>query len=285
MARAGEKTVNFCADAKLDYSFTLAVQAAMRALIDGDEPYLQEIANWLGRGAESLLVNPARLNYRPGSPSTQAQPVRLKPIGLGSAEQLIRLLAFLSGAAGYSGLFLAVDELELIAGLDARRRNNAFQTLRALLEVRETPRSTSLFLAATPQMFEDPRMFPSYKALQDRIEDVSMISSNGKITFKEPVINLDRTELGHEELKNLANDIVRLYRVADEEIDKDSLAKLPELVTAVNSRRYVIAKPRLLCRCTIDLLDGKFGPEISHGVALTSKRLQEEREKQIKGEK
>jgi hypothetical protein len=98
MARAGEKVLNFCTSAKLDYSFTLAMQAAMRALIDGDEPYLREIANCLGRGAESFLVNPAKLNYRPGAPSTQAQAVRLRAIGLGSAEQLIRLIAFLAVA-------------------------------------------------------------------------------------------------------------------------------------------------------------------------------------------
>ena len=281
MAKAGDKVIEFCSSAKLDYGFTLAMQAAMHAMVDGDNAYINEIANWIGRGGDALIVDPAKLSYRPVPPQTLAQPVHLKPVGLGSAEQLIRLLAFLAAASGHKGLFLAIDEIELIIGLSARRRANAFQTLRALLEMRVHPPSTSLFLAATPQMFEDPSMFPSYKALQDRIGDTT---ADRKITFKEPVIDLDRTELTHEELKSLAEDIVLLYRAAGEEVENNAVNRLPELIDTVSSRRYVIAKPRLLCRCTVDLLDGNFGPQVSQVVATTSKKLEDERAKQIRGQ-
>ena len=73
---------------------------------------LAQFANWLAGGGESLTVDPNELSSSPNQPKTKASRTVLKPLGLGDAEQLIRLFALLVDEAGYNGLYLAIDEIE-----------------------------------------------------------------------------------------------------------------------------------------------------------------------------
>src|SRR5208283_674276 len=137
-------------------------------------------------------------------------------------DQLIRLIAVLVLTAGYRGLLVGLDEIELMAGMrDRRRRENSFQTLRSLIDQNDPyrqPPSTCFFLAATPYMFEDREMFPRYKALQDRIEELPSVGGAQRINYSAPVINLDRTEPGVLELRQIADKIKAIYNVAYDSI-------------------------------------------------------------------
>lgn len=88
----------------------------MYALLEKDEPLLAQFANWLAGGGESLTVDPNELSSSPNQPKTKAARSILKPLGLGDADQLIRLFALLVNEAGFNGLYLAIDEIELISG-------------------------------------------------------------------------------------------------------------------------------------------------------------------------
>jgi hypothetical protein len=259
----------------------------MYALLEADEALLAQFANWLGGGGDALTVDPNDLSSSPGQPKTKAAPAVLKPLGLGDAEQLIRLFALLVVEAGFNGLYLAIDEIELIVGQTSRRRNNSFQTLRALVDQNDEhlmPPSTCLYLAATPDMFENPDLFPSYKALQDRIEELPSLTGKEAINYRAPVVNLDATELGEQDLRALAEKVVTVFRAANGEPNEDALGRVPKLVSAVAKGNYVIARPRLLCRCMVELLEGRLGADLRQELATRTEDMRKEREREIKGQ-
>jgi len=285
--RAQRAVSKFVQDNGLGYQFNLALQVCMYALLEKDDMLMAQFANWLAGGGESLSVDPNELTSSPNQAKTRASRTVLKPLGLGDAEQLIRLFALLVGEAGYSGLYLAIDEIELISGQTSRRRNNSFQTLRELVDQNDEnlmPPSTCIYLAATPDMFENPDLFPSYKALQDRIEELPSLSGKGAINYRAPVVNLDATELGEKELRALAENVVSVFRSANGEPSEEALGRIDTLVSAVAKGNYVIARPRLLCRCMVELLEGRLGEDLRRELAARTEEMRKEREREIKGE-
>lgn len=285
--RAQRAVSQFVQEHGLGYQFNLALQVCMYALLESDEPLLAQYANWLAGGGDTLTVDSNALSASPGQPKTKASAAALKPLGLGDADQLIRLYALLVDEAGCNGLYLAIDEIELIVGQTSRRRTNSFQTLRALVDETDEnlmPPSTCIYLAATPDMFENADLFPSYKALQDRIEELPSLSGKQAINYRAPVVNLDRTELGEEELRALADKVVTVYRAANGEPDADALSRVVTLVRAVAKGNYVIARPRLLCRCMVDLLEGRLGTDLAQELATRTEEMRKARELEIKGQ-
>jgi P-loop Domain of unknown function (DUF2791) len=285
--RAQRAVSGFVQEHGLGYQFNLALQVCIYALLEKDDPLLAQFANWLAGGGESLTVVPNELSSSPNQPKTKASRTVLKPLGLGDAEQLIRLFALLVDEAGYNGLYLAIDEIELISGQTSRRRNNSFQTLRELVDQNDEnlmPPSTCLYLAATPDMFENPDLFPSYKALQDRIEELPSLTGKEAINYRAPVVNLDATELGEKELRALAEKVVAVFRLANGEPSEDALGRVDTLVSAVAKGNYVIARPRLLCRCMVELLEGRLGADLRRELATRTEEMRKEREREIKGE-
>ena len=285
--RAQRAVSKFVQEHGLGYQFNLALQVCMYAILENDEMLLAQFANWLGGGSESLTVDPNELSASPNQARTRATRTALKPLGLGDAEQLIRLYALLVDEAGYNGLYLAIDEIELVGGQISRRRNNSFQTLRELVDQNDEnlmPPSTCLYLAATPDMFENPDLFPSYKALQDRIEELPSLNGKGAINYRAPVVNLDATELGEVELRALAENVVEVFRAANGEPNGEALGRVSALVSAVAKGNYVIARPRLLCRCMVELLEGHLGADLREELATRTEEMRKKREQEIKGE-
>lgn len=284
--RAQRAVARFVQENGLGYQFNLALQVCMYAILECDGLLLAQYVNWLAGGGGALTVDPNDLSASPSQPRTRAAKTVLKPLGLGDAEQLIRLFALLVDEAGYSGLYLAIDELELIAGQPRRQRTNSFQTLRALVDQNDEnvmPPSTCLYLAATPDMFEDPDLFPSYKALQDRIEELPSLAGKGAINYRAPVVNLDATELGAADLGKLAQNVVAVFVCANGEPCSEAVSRLDALVSAVAQGNYVIARPRLLCRCVVELLEGRLGENLREELATRTEEMRKEREREIKG--
>src|SRR6266478_1105374 len=89
----------------LGYQFNLALQVCMYALLENDALLLAQFANWLAGGGESLTVDPNELSASPNQAKTKASRTILKPLGLGDADQLIRLFALLVNEAGFNGLY------------------------------------------------------------------------------------------------------------------------------------------------------------------------------------
>jgi hypothetical protein len=145
------------------------------------------------------------------------------------------------------------------------------------------PPSTCLYLAATPDMFEDPKLFPSYKALQDRIEELPSLGGKKPINYRAPVVNLDRTELGAKDLRKLADNVVEVYKCATGEPVGDAVERIDALVKAIAEGNYVIARPRLLCRCMVELLEGGLGNDLRQELAVRTEEMRKEREREIKG--
>jgi hypothetical protein len=285
--RAQRAVLRFGQEHGLGYQFNLALQVCMYALLENDELLMAQFANWFAGGSATLTVDPNELSSSPNQPKTKASRTVLKPLGLGDAEQLLRLFALLVDEAGYNGLYLAIDEVELIAGQPSRRRNNSFQTLRTLVDQNDEnlmPPSTCLYLAATPDMFENPDLFPRYKALQDRIEELPSLTGKKEINYRAPVVNLDATELGEKDLRKLADNVVDVFTAANGEPNDDSLSRIDALVSAVAKGNYVIARPRLLCRCMVDLLEGRLGVNLREELATRTEEMRKEREREIKGQ-
>jgi hypothetical protein len=108
--RAQAAAAKFVQEHGLGYHFNLALQTCMFAVIERDEMLFAQFAHWLACGGQPLTVDPNSLSASPVQPKTRASRTVLKPLGLGDAEQLIRLLALLVDEAGFSGLYLAIDE-------------------------------------------------------------------------------------------------------------------------------------------------------------------------------
>jgi hypothetical protein len=237
--------------------FAKALAAYVRAYLAHDDETLQSVAVWL-RGVNVRIQLPATYVRRPrlGGASPKGAVIELKPIGTGSARDIMRGVLWLVKTAGYTGLVLCIDEIEELAKLGNRRRQD--QALQALREYVDNAggdagfRHLCMYLAATPEMFVGPDYFPRYDALASRIQPVSE-----EINWRAPVIDLDRTPLGATEMMEMALRIRRVHQVAYGTTALKSVSEelLRRFITDVAASRFRVAKPRLLTRIVIDELE------------------------------
>jgi hypothetical protein len=268
----------YCSHNYLAAPFQTALCAAYKAHLQGDQPQVDRLLQWFG-GSDSTATIEER--HSPGGTA-----IKLKAIGPNLAEEHLRIIALLCQLGGHSGLFIGVDELELIGRLPRQRKVNSFQALRALVDQNNAhlqPPATCLFLAATPEMFEDPDKFPSYKALQDRIESLPNFSGGNTINYRGTVIDLDRTALEKSDLRSLADTLVKLHQLAFGQLADDINTKLERVLTQIANGNYLMARPRLLCRCVTDLLNGRLDADLAVAISRRAQELQEGREKELSG--
>jgi len=140
------------------------------------------------------------------------------------------------------------------------RRDQALQALREHVDNAggDDFGGLCLYLAATPEMFENPAYFPRYEALQTRIQQV------GKdINWRGPVIDLEKTPLEETEMKGIARKIVDAYQIAYGETATEWVTDsvISNLVFEVLENRERTGKPRLLARKMVELLNDKRGFE------------------------
>jgi hypothetical protein len=109
-----------------------------------------------------------------------------------------------------------------------------------------------MYLAATPEMFEGPDYFPRYDALATRIQALGP-----EINWRAPVIDLDRTPLDQNQMREVAMKIWSIYRVAYGENAALGFGEpfIDSLVTNLLESRLRMARPRLLSRVVVDELE------------------------------
>lgn len=235
---------------------TQAFAAYVRSRLARDLETTDAIVAWL-RGEPQRALIPMHYVRRPTPGKTQLkrQYFELRPVGAGTAQEAMRALLWLIRNAGHVGLMLCIDEIEELAKLHPRRRQD--QALQALREHVDHAGGESgynrlcLYLAATPPMFENQEYFPRYDALATRIMPVGP-----EINWRAPVVDLDRTPLDRDQLKQIAGKIQRVHAVAyDTNPNTLSVSLLEGFVDEVLRSRVRIAKPRLLVRVVIDELE------------------------------
>lgn len=265
------------AETALHPDFIRAVLAFARADLAGDSDTVAAVLRWLRTGERVRL---ARVYLVPPGASSQGE-VSLSPINAGNARDIMRAVLWLVRAAGYAGLLLCIDEVEELAKLGSRKRQD--QALQALREFVDHCggegdfRRLCLYLAATPDMFDGPDWFPRYDALATRIQPIGE-----RLNWRAPVVDLDRTPLDESELANVASNIQNVYEVAHGVTEPQEA--VAALVREVAQSTYRIAKPRLLARAVIDELqryqdsEGEEGPPAREAIEAAARALAAESE-------
>lgn len=240
----------------LSPDFTRAIAAFARASLAADFETTTGVCSWL-RGTSEKLRIPAVYLQRPNASAAIASAVvELRPIGKGTAHDTMRGLLWLIRAAGYKGLVLCIDEVEELAKLGSRKRQD--QALQALREYVDHAGGEGgyhhlcMYLAATPEMFEGERYFPRYDALATRIQPL-----NAELNWRAPVIDLDRTPLDALQMREMAMRIWGVHNAAYGAMQATKLGAdlVTRLVDSLLETRIRVAKPRLLARVMIDELE------------------------------
>lgn len=131
---------------------------------------------------------------------------------LNVSEVMSSFLEFLP-AAGYSGLVLLLDEAEAITSLSqSRKREEANQNLRKLLDNTDANRGFYLLFATTPRFIKDPqRGARSYPALWDRIR--TLLSFPTAMTSRRSLI-MNLESLNEDDSVALAAKVVHIHAMA-----------------------------------------------------------------------
>lgn len=241
----------------LPADFTKALAAYVRASECGDFEATNAAIDWVKGGSRKVRISRRYLRRPvPGAASKGHDHFELRPLGAGTAPEALRGLLWLIRAAGYPGMILCIDEVEELAKLPTqKRRDQALQALREHVDNAGGDagyRLLCLYLAATPAMFDDEQYFPRYEALQTRIAPVSE-----EISWRAPVIDLDRTPLDLEQMREMAKRIRSVHRAAYGGAAATVLSEslIESFVDEVVRSRFRIAKPRLLARLVVDELE------------------------------
>ena len=171
----------------------------------------------------------------------------------------IRALLEVIKGARYHGLFLLVDELELIRRFpQARQREQALEILRLLID--ESGKNgfpgCLLVFTGTDTFFEDDRAgLKSYEALAERI--IIPKIRGGMISMRQPVITLEG--LNQQKLLAVAGKIRDIHGIAynwksKERLPDDALVKLVQDWTAFGEDS-VKRKPRKVIKELTNILD------------------------------
>jgi hypothetical protein len=240
----------------LPAEFSKALSVYVRATLADDLDTRLGITNWL-QGFEGKTKPPEHYLCKPAIGTRRTSTLfELKPISKGTAREVMRGLLWLIREAGFVGLVLCIDEIEEIAKLGTRRRQD--QALQALRDFVDNAGSEvgfhhyCMFLAATPEMFENESYFPRYDALATRIQPIG-----DEINWRAPVVDLDRTPLQLPELLQMAVKIRKVHAVAYGSAVAENLTEviLRRFVDEVHKSKFRIAKPRLLARLLVDELE------------------------------
>jgi len=239
----------------LPSDFSRALAGFARSSLMNDFETMNAISRWLAAAGEKVRIPTAYLQ-KPNLGVKNSAVTELRSIGRGTAHDAMRGLLWLIRSAGYRGLVLCIDEVEELAKLGTRKRQD--QALQALREYVDHAggeggyRHLCMYLAATPEMFEGEQYFPRYDALATRIQALSP-----ELNWRAPVIDLDRTLLEPIQMREMAFRIWAVHQAAYGALPTEELGPtfVSDLVLKIVETKMRIAKPRLLARVMIDELE------------------------------
>jgi hypothetical protein len=165
------------------------------------------------------------------------------------------LVAVIHGA-GYSGLAIAVDEMEITQGLQRNQREKGYQTLVQIIDALdrgEMPRCYFLF-TGTPAMFDGSRGIRSIPPLYDRI---NIVQTDEFRNPRQPQIALSKFDIA--KLEHVALKVLDVYAQAYSEPDRERVshrfirAMIKKITTRFGGRVDVI--PRIFLKEFVDMLD------------------------------
>ncbi|MDP3396343.1 MAG: BREX system ATP-binding protein BrxD [Methanoregula sp.] len=168
----------------------------------------------------------------------------------------LRGLVSIIHGAGYSGIAIAVDEMETTQGLQRNQREKGYHTLVRIIDALdrgEMPRCFFLF-TGTPAMYDGSRGIRSVPPLYDRI---SVVQNDAYRNPRQPQIMLGKFDTSKLEL--VALKIVDVYAQAYTEPDRERVshrfirAMIKKITTRFGGRVDVI--PRIFLKEFVDVLD------------------------------
>lgn len=187
--------------------------------------------------------------------------IRQKAGVRGDVDESVALL-FLCGiievihGAGYSGLAIAVDEMETTQGLQRNQREKAYQTLLQIVDLLDRggmPRCYFLF-TGTPALYDGSRGIRSLPPLSDRI---SIVQSGQFNNPRQPQIVLAKFDT--RKLEQVALRVMDVYAQAHAEPDRERIshrfirAMITKITTKFGGRVDII--PRIFLKEFVDMLD------------------------------
>lgn len=168
----------------------------------------------------------------------------------------LRGLVSIIHGAGYSGIAIAVDEMETTQGLQRNQREKGYHTLVRIIDALDRgdmPRCFFLF-TGTPAMYDGSRGIRSVPPLYDRI---SVVQNDAYRNPRQPQIMLGKFDTSKLEL--VALKIVDVYAQAYTEPDRERVshrfirAMIKKITTRFGGRVDVI--PRIFLKEFVDVLD------------------------------
>ena len=169
---------------------------------------------------------------------------------------LLRGLVAIIHGAGYSGLAIAVDEMETTQGLQRNQRERGYHTLVQVIDALdrgEMPRCYFLF-TGTPALYDGSRGIRSVPPLYDRI---SVVQTDSYRNPRQPQITLSKFDTSKLEL--VALKVIDVYSQAYREVDRERVshrfihAMIKKITTRFGGRVDVI--PRIFLKEFVDVLD------------------------------
>jgi hypothetical protein len=168
----------------------------------------------------------------------------------------LRGLVVIMQGAGYSGLAIAIDEMETTQALAKNQRDKGYQTLVHIIDALDRgamPRCYLLF-TGTPALFDGSRGIRSVPPLYDRI---SVVQTDSYKNPRQPQIILSRFDTP--KLEQVALKVVGIYSQAFSEVDRERIshrfirAMIKKITSRFGGRVDVI--PRIFLKEFVDVLD------------------------------
>jgi len=186
-----------------DIAPSLDFRAAVRSYLNfagtkslDHQEYMRAILGWLGG---SKL--PSQLAVKTGIRNT---------ISISNVSEIMGSFLRFIRSIGFSGLLLLLDEAEAVTSLtQSRKRAEANQNIRKILDNADNYLGLYIIFATTPRFMEDPiNGARSYPALWQRIKDVTNLNLQ-RLNRRSIIIPL--LFLGERELRKLADIIIGIH--------------------------------------------------------------------------
>jgi len=158
--------------------------------------------------------------------------------------------------AGYKGLAIAIDELEITQGFQRNQREKSYQTLTRIIDALDGGRMPCCYFlfTGTPAFFDSARGIRSVTPLYDRI---SVAGNDAYKNPRQPQIQLTRFDSG--KLERVALRVADVYSQAYREVDRERVshrfirAMIKKITGRFGGRVDVI--PRIFLKEFVDVLD------------------------------